>query len=161
MSDLTFKECPSCAAKPGTPVLCESCLHNRRVITELASRVAASPHFTLPKEEVFLDGLIEQAADEHMGLTERRPSHLEEDGHRAIAFCNCKTARRYRDLKGVQKILRTARKVYVPCLQQIAGSAREASCSHVDCSRYGDRPQSRGLQNLAKKALEGEWDGHE
>ncbi len=32
-----FKECPSCAAKPGTPILCESCLHNRGLIHELTS----------------------------------------------------------------------------------------------------------------------------
>ncbi len=33
-----FKECPTCAAKPGTPVLCDSCLHNRHVIGYLAMR---------------------------------------------------------------------------------------------------------------------------
>ncbi len=30
-----FVECPTCAAKPGTPTLCESCLHNRAVIGQL------------------------------------------------------------------------------------------------------------------------------
>lgn len=30
-----FMECPTCAAKPGAPTLCPSCLHNRRVIGEL------------------------------------------------------------------------------------------------------------------------------
>jgi hypothetical protein len=35
MSELYFKECPTCAVKPGSPVLCESCLHNRRVISKL------------------------------------------------------------------------------------------------------------------------------
>ena len=32
---LVFKECPICAAKPGTPILCASCLHNRYVIEKL------------------------------------------------------------------------------------------------------------------------------
>jgi hypothetical protein len=27
-----FKECISCAAKPGSPILCSSCLHNRKFI---------------------------------------------------------------------------------------------------------------------------------
>lgn len=31
MSD-EFRECAACAAKPGSPTLCPSCLHNRAVI---------------------------------------------------------------------------------------------------------------------------------
>lgn len=38
MTDLEFKECASCAAKPGMPVLCSACLHNRRVIDQLARK---------------------------------------------------------------------------------------------------------------------------
>jgi hypothetical protein len=34
-----FKECPTCAAKPGSPTLCGSCLHNRAVISELTRAV--------------------------------------------------------------------------------------------------------------------------
>ena len=30
-----FKECASCRAKPGSPTLCESCLHNRTTINVL------------------------------------------------------------------------------------------------------------------------------
>jgi len=30
--NLEFKECKECASKPGSPILCESCLHNRQVI---------------------------------------------------------------------------------------------------------------------------------
>ena len=29
---ITFQECAECAAKPGSPELCNSCLHNRRII---------------------------------------------------------------------------------------------------------------------------------
>ena len=32
---MNFKECALCSAKPGTPILCESCLHNRSMIAEL------------------------------------------------------------------------------------------------------------------------------
>ena len=32
---LEFIECPTCAAKSGTPALCPSCLHNREVISRL------------------------------------------------------------------------------------------------------------------------------
>ena len=30
-----FVECPTCAAKPGSPALCGPCLHNRSLIYEL------------------------------------------------------------------------------------------------------------------------------
>ena len=33
--NLEFQECAACAAKPGSPVLCDSCLHNRRAIGKL------------------------------------------------------------------------------------------------------------------------------
>lgn len=35
MPDLDFQECAACAAKPGAPVLCPACLHNRDVIYAL------------------------------------------------------------------------------------------------------------------------------
>ena len=37
--NLEFKECPVCLAKLGSPALCYSCYHNRRVIDELWTRV--------------------------------------------------------------------------------------------------------------------------
>lgn len=36
---LEFVECDICAAKPGMPMLCEGCLHNRAVISELTRRL--------------------------------------------------------------------------------------------------------------------------
>jgi len=39
MADLEFIECASCAKKPGTPPLCASCLHNRRVISALSEKL--------------------------------------------------------------------------------------------------------------------------
>ena len=36
-----FKECLLCEAKPGTPLLCESCWHNRSVISRLEKRLEA------------------------------------------------------------------------------------------------------------------------
>lgn len=32
---MSFRECAACAAKPGAPILCESCLHNRALIEKL------------------------------------------------------------------------------------------------------------------------------
>ena len=32
---IAFRECPSCAAKPGSPTLCVACLHNRTMIDSL------------------------------------------------------------------------------------------------------------------------------
>ncbi len=37
---MEFVECEACKAKPGTPLLCESCLANRQVISTLTARVA-------------------------------------------------------------------------------------------------------------------------
>lgn len=41
-----FWECEDCSAKPGTPVLCKGCLHNRAAISELKRLL------TLLREEV-------------------------------------------------------------------------------------------------------------
>jgi len=30
-----FEECKTCSKKPGSPTLCDSCLHNRKEISEL------------------------------------------------------------------------------------------------------------------------------
>jgi hypothetical protein len=32
---VNFKECASCAAKSGSPILCESCLANRKIVSDL------------------------------------------------------------------------------------------------------------------------------
>ena len=40
MIDNTFRECDTCSAKPGSPVLCAGCLHNREVIERLTPKVA-------------------------------------------------------------------------------------------------------------------------
>ena len=35
MSSRQFIECPACAAKPGSPALCEACRANRKLIGDL------------------------------------------------------------------------------------------------------------------------------
>lgn len=53
-ADLEFKECASCAAKPGCPTLCAACLHNRQVVATLHAKleeVALSV-----REEIFEEG---------------------------------------------------------------------------------------------------------
>lgn len=37
---MAFMECPTCAWKPGSPILCDSCLHNRATIERLEREVA-------------------------------------------------------------------------------------------------------------------------
>ena len=39
---MEFKECAACAVKPGSPTLCEACLHNRSTIDKLLSLVKIS-----------------------------------------------------------------------------------------------------------------------
>lgn len=53
---LEFRECDTCRAKPGTPLLCDGCLHNRLVIAELRK------HFSAPVSESSerLKGLVEK-----------------------------------------------------------------------------------------------------
>ena len=34
-----FRECPTCAAKTGSPTLCEICLHNRSVVSNLKAQI--------------------------------------------------------------------------------------------------------------------------
>lgn len=42
-----FQECTVCAAKPGTPALCSSCLHNRNLINELQKSQTTIPNIEL------------------------------------------------------------------------------------------------------------------
>lgn len=42
-----FRECPTCAQKPGMPYLCDSCLHNRAVITALSKEAGLFVPYTL------------------------------------------------------------------------------------------------------------------
>ena len=43
---LEFMECAVCAAKPGSPTLCASCLHNRTVISALNETIDKLPRLT-------------------------------------------------------------------------------------------------------------------
>ena len=42
-----FMECDTCRAKPGTPILCDGCLHNRAAIESLNKRPPVSRHWEL------------------------------------------------------------------------------------------------------------------
>ncbi len=37
--NLEYRECVACSLKPGSPILCTSCYHNRLVISKLRQRV--------------------------------------------------------------------------------------------------------------------------
>lgn len=39
MIDADFEECDSCRAKPGSPVLCAGCLHNRTLIGRMQAEI--------------------------------------------------------------------------------------------------------------------------
>lgn len=39
MANLEFKECDTCAAKPGSPPLCAGCLNNRQVIYAMGETI--------------------------------------------------------------------------------------------------------------------------
>lgn len=39
MKDLEFHECEGCAKKPGTPILCSNCLHNREAIGKASNEI--------------------------------------------------------------------------------------------------------------------------
>jgi len=34
-----YKECKICSDKPGSPTLCESCLHNRELVSKLKQEI--------------------------------------------------------------------------------------------------------------------------
>jgi hypothetical protein len=38
---MEFRECNACVVKPGMPILCDSCLHNRQLISDLPMQIAA------------------------------------------------------------------------------------------------------------------------
>lgn len=40
MKKLEFKECDTCRAKPGSPILCSGCRHNREVINKYQEKLA-------------------------------------------------------------------------------------------------------------------------
>lgn len=39
-------ECATCAAKLGSPILCQSCLHNRSLISDLKAQLSRAHHRT-------------------------------------------------------------------------------------------------------------------
>jgi hypothetical protein len=41
---IEFRECASCAAKPGAPTLCAACLHNRATINRLIAALRVVWH---------------------------------------------------------------------------------------------------------------------
>lgn len=50
---MEFQECPKCAEKPGSPLLCHSCIHNRMVIEKLKQKIKEmemNSKFSKPKD---------------------------------------------------------------------------------------------------------------
>ena len=61
---MEFKECAECSAKPGSPTLCDSCLHNRSTINKLNNQqLNAEKTITglVKKDDVVIAALIYDA----------------------------------------------------------------------------------------------------
>lgn len=70
---IAFKECDTCRAKPGTPILCEGCLHNREALYRAQERMAEllSLHTELAAKNTALadqDGLVAKLKEENKRL---------------------------------------------------------------------------------------------
>lgn len=55
-----FMECDACRAKPGSPTLCPSCLHNRGLIEELYRRTTSGRHPLQVQEELKQESVPEE-----------------------------------------------------------------------------------------------------
>lgn len=62
---LSFEECESCRARPGSPRLCDGCRHNRRVISALSRRLERLRLGPARRAMLRLGALL-QIAGEHM-----------------------------------------------------------------------------------------------
>jgi hypothetical protein len=65
--ELTFKECNICSKKSGSPLLCESCLNNRKVISDLKKTIER-----LEKETEEVDKILERIKTELKNGLERK-----------------------------------------------------------------------------------------
>jgi hypothetical protein len=72
---LEFIECPSCAVKPGSPTLCDSCLHNRDAIQFLHARLNRSrPTYNHTRSDSPLDPCPECEAQRRLNESSNRPT---------------------------------------------------------------------------------------
>lgn len=61
---IEFMECEECSAKPGTPALCKSCLHNRGVISNL---INSNRNLVVDLAE-FAPDLVAQLLERHRAI---------------------------------------------------------------------------------------------
>ena len=59
-----YKECKSCSKKPGSPDLCESCLHNRTLMYRLRHKIEDLENIIYKKDELF-DVMIKLSKQEN------------------------------------------------------------------------------------------------
>lgn len=62
MTDPWFKECAACAAKPGSPTLCEACIHNRDLISSMGPGIKGL-NKTVKEQRETIGKLTKQLAD--------------------------------------------------------------------------------------------------
>lgn len=63
-SEWLFKECDTCATKPGTPTLCSGCIHNRDVITRIEPFVVSEREIAIDRVIAFIESTRRKKADD-------------------------------------------------------------------------------------------------
>jgi hypothetical protein len=67
---LQFQECDDCASKPGSPRLCDACLHNRAIVEELKRHIRGQPERNVPDKPDHREvSDVEQFLSKHPGST--------------------------------------------------------------------------------------------
>lgn len=76
-----FKECATCAAKTGSPTLCQACLYNRALVNSLQGEIRRlrkawenfSKRFTNPEDEVQFNRIIRDFLDSERQFLQTDP----------------------------------------------------------------------------------------
>lgn len=114
---LEFKECTVCVNKPGTPILCPTCLHNREVISVLKNKI--NKHTSDLDKVHVIDGLMWQTECEEKVMNWKE----------AVEYSRKLTIKGYRDWR-------------LPTIKELSSMVNynkvDPACSVFDChsSRY-------------------------
>ena len=76
-----FRECDACAAKPGSPPLCEPCIHNRNLVDELREAIVNERSWALAMCAL----AMARAARPRVDCVEGKPSKPYQDGQYDMA----------------------------------------------------------------------------
>lgn len=127
MSGIEFIECPTCATKAGTPVLCDACLNNRRLIHEFdafARRVRAA----VRKPSCRRDDLLESV--EQLARSERCSTAIHHADSNALSNMQRERDELRDRLHEIEKAILSGHPLlmaYMSPLQSLALQQREAT----------------------------------